>query len=388
MYKQHYQQFLKANAGKQHYACHSHHYWPDVTRQAQLDYWDDTARHVDEKWGYFFSQKVPRVQQHIARILNLPDPGQIAFAPNTHEFVLRLLSCLPAHRAPRILTTDGEFHSFNRQLSRLAEEQLVELVKVPCEPFDSFEERFAQHAAQGGWDLVFFSQVFFNSGVAVQDLEALVKAVPDDQTLICIDGYHGFCALPTDLGPVAHRVFYLAGSYKYAQGGEGCCFLAVPPGCELRPRNTGWYAEFGALHQARSQQVPYAENGMRFAGATLDMSALYRLLAVLDWWQQDGITVDKVHHHVQQLQQAFLAHLDDLASPHLNRTLLLSQGLDHHGHFLTFRLASPQATAKLAGYLAQQGIQTDYRGDRLRFGFAPYHEVADINLACLADYGG
>ncbi|WP_341502088.1 aminotransferase class V-fold PLP-dependent enzyme [Gallaecimonas sp. GXIMD4217] len=388
MYKQHYRHFLAANAGRQHYACHSHHYWPDVTRQAQLDYWDDTARYVDEKWSHFFAEKVPRVQRRIADILRLPEPAQIAFAPNTHEFVLRLLSCLPVDRVPRILSSDGEFHSFHRQLQRLEEEGLVRITRVPCEPFADFDDRFAAEAARGGWDLVFISQVFFNSGVPVQDLERLVGAVPDDQALICIDGYHGFGAVPTDLSRIAHRAFYLAGSYKYAQGGEGCCFLAVPPGCELRPRNTGWYAEFGALHQARSQQVPYAPDGMRFAGATFDMSALYRLLAVLDWWQRDGITVEAIHRHVQQLQQAFLAQLDDIGSAHLHRDLLLSRDLGHHGHFLTFRLESPEATAALAAFLAGHGIQTDFRGDRLRFGFALYHEPADIDLGCLKGYRG
>ena len=39
MYKKYYQKFLSVNLGKQHYAAHSHHYWPDVTFEAtvQLD---------------------------------------------------------------------------------------------------------------------------------------------------------------------------------------------------------------------------------------------------------------------------------------------------------------------------------------------------------------
>ncbi|HBN88652.1 MAG TPA: selenocysteine lyase, partial [Rheinheimera sp.] len=92
MYQQFYQRFLQANAGKQHFACHSHHYWPDVTRDAMLEYWDDTARLVDDKWQYIFAEKVPQTQQLIADILQLPQPEQIVFAPNTHELVMRLLS--------------------------------------------------------------------------------------------------------------------------------------------------------------------------------------------------------------------------------------------------------------------------------------------------------
>ncbi|EKE67855.1 aminotransferase class V-fold PLP-dependent enzyme [Gallaecimonas xiamenensis] len=384
MLKGHYQGFLRHHQGQQHYACHSHHFWPDVTRDAQLAYWDDTARWVDDKWGHFFTEKVPRVQSHLARLLMLPDPGQLVFAPNTHEFVVRLLSCLPAGRPWRILTTDSEFHSFTRQCLRLEEAGLAQVVRVPTQPFADFEARFAAQAQQGGWDLVFFSQVFFNSGVVAGDIDRLVAAVTDPETMVVVDGYHGFGALPTDLSAIAHRAFYLAGSYKYAQGGEGCCFMAVPPGCTLRPVNTGWYAEFGALHQSREGAVAYADNGMRFAGATFDMSALYRLLAVLDWWQQDGISIEAVHRHVQQLQQRFLAELDAVASPLLHRGQLLARDLGLHGHFLTFVLPDAASTERLADYLASQGILTDYRGDRLRFGFAPYHELEDIDLKALA----
>jgi hypothetical protein len=33
-----------------HFAAHSHHFWPDVSREAQLEYWDDCAKLSDEKW--------------------------------------------------------------------------------------------------------------------------------------------------------------------------------------------------------------------------------------------------------------------------------------------------------------------------------------------------
>ena len=59
MYKQWYSHFLKNHPGVQHFACHSHHYWPDVTREAHLQYWEDSAKYVDDKWGHFFSEIIP-----------------------------------------------------------------------------------------------------------------------------------------------------------------------------------------------------------------------------------------------------------------------------------------------------------------------------------------
>ena len=64
---------------------------------------------------------------------------------------------------PRILTSDSEFHSFTRQIARLEEDGLVAVERIAAEPFASFPERFASAARRGGHDLVFVSQVFFNS---------------------------------------------------------------------------------------------------------------------------------------------------------------------------------------------------------------------------------
>ena len=385
MYQQFYQGFLTANKGKQHFACHSHHYWPDVSRDAMLEYWDDSARLVDDKWRYIFAEKVPQTQQLIADILQLPQPEQIVFAPNTHELVMRLLSCFDLRQPLRILTTDSEFHSFSRQVKRLAEYDNVQLDIIPTEPFASFEQRFSQAASQQQYQLIFCSQVFFNSGFAISDLSAFVSRLSAvSEAMIVIDGYHGFMALPTDLSAIAERVFYLAGSYKYAGGGEGCCFMAVPLSSQHRPLYTGWFAEFGTLAAEKSATVLYSEDGYRFAGATMDFSALYRLNAVLRLFKQQGISVGRIHQYVQQLQQVFLQKLDALQHPRLNSASLLAQDLNQHGHFLTFRCGTPAEVAELAAQLKRAGIETDYRGDRLRFGFALYHNSADYDLSCLA----
>lgn len=385
MYQQFYQHFLKANSGKQHFACHSHHYWPDVTREATLAYWDDSALFVDDKWDLVFGEKVPAVQQHIARILKLPDAEQIVFAPNTHEFVMRLLSCFDWAKPLTVVTTDSEFHSFHRQINRLSELDTINVIRVPTEPFASFAQRFEAAVAAQPTDLVFFSQVFFNSGVGIKELTGLVQQLDKvTDAMIVVDGYHGFMAVPTDLSAIAERVFYLAGSYKYAQGGEGCCFLAVPKSSEHRPIYTGWFAEFGELANAKQGQVQYANNGYRFAGATMDCSALYRVLAVFELYQQQGLSVEKVQAYIQSLQQAFLDLLDEIQHPLLNRTHLLDKDDQQQGQFLTFRFAADDV-ARIAAALKQQGIKTDYRGDRLRFGFALYHNAADYNLSCLKD---
>ena len=373
-YQRFYSRFLSQNSQWQHYAAHSHHYWPDVTRDAMMQYWDDSAQYTDQKWEYFFSQIIPKAQQHIARHLNVTNWQQIAFAPNTHEFVVRLLSCFPHKKKIKILTTDAEFYSFDRQIKALIENQLAEVDFVSTNDFSSFEQRFIKQSQQKDYDLVFLSQVFFNSGFVIQDLTQLIQAIPGE-SLIVVDGYHGFMAVPTDLGPVQDRVFYIAGSYKYAQGGEGCCFMYIPPSCSLRPVNTGWFASFGALKD-QSQLVSYANTGFRFAGSTMDFTAVYRLNAVMDLFEREKIQVSHIHQHVQQLQSRFLDVIRELNHDELCEDRIVNhedrERLKINAHFYAFNLDSLEQTEKMYQLLKKHMVLTDFRGTRLRFGFGLY----------------
>jgi selenocysteine lyase/cysteine desulfurase len=370
MWKPHFRRFLDAEPGRLHFAAHSHHPWPDVTFEAHAQAWRDAARWADEKWDVVFGAVVPAVQRRVAAELRLPSPDSLAFAPNTHELVLRLMSCLPER--PHILTTDSEFHSFERQARRLEEDGLVTVERVPSEPFATFTERFLA-AAKAEPHLVFFSHVFFNSGFVVPELPALVAALPAS-ALICIDGYHGFCAVPTDLSAIASRAFYLAGGYKYAMAGEGACFLHVPASAAtLRPRNTGWFAAFGALEEKQAGRVPYAAHGARFFGATFDPSGLYRLDAVLRWREEQGLTTERVRAHAHALQRRFLA---GLGTGPMSRVPLVVADETCRGHFLTFRTSEARSIAEA---LKRRRVITDARDDRLRFGFGLYQDEADVD---------
>jgi len=303
-----FSEFRSADPTRIHLAAHSHHFWPDAACRGHRRALEDAARLADKKWETVFGALMPRVQRGIAGILALPDPASIAVAPNTHDFVRRLLSALPAGATARILTSDSEFHSFTRQIARLEEDGLVAVERIAAEPFASFPQRFASAARRGGHDLVYVSQVFFNSAATCGPLDDIAGAVRDSNALLVFDGYHGFMALPTDLAANAGRAFYLAGGYKYAMAGEGVCFMHCPPGFAPRPRDTGWFAAFGALRGGNAG-VAYGTDGSRFMGATFDPTGLYRLAAVFDWMQGIGLSVEAIHAHVLALQERFLVEL-------------------------------------------------------------------------------
>lgn len=352
---------------KLHFAAHSHHPWPDVTAAAQAQCWDDAARLLDAKWDHVFGAVIPAAQAHVARRLNLSDPGSVVFVPNTHDFVRRLLSALPAGKPPRILTTDSEFHSFARQIARLEEDGLIEAVRIPAEPFDSFAGRFVAALERGHFDLVFLSHVFFNSGWVVREIADIVRAVPDPDTLVAVDGYHAFMAIPVDWRALEGHAFYIAGGYKYAMAGEGCCFMHCPPGHGPRPRDTGWYAAFGALGSARADRTAYGTDASRFAGATFDPSGLYRFNAVQDWFP--GAVADH-HAYAQALQARFLARRPAaLGAPMIADPI-------RRGRFLTFRT---EAAERLEARLDAAGITVDRRADRLRIGFGVYQNDEGVD---------
>ena len=370
-----FSRFRNADPDRLHFAAHSHAYWPDVTRDAQIALWDDAALLVDEKWSRVMGQVWPEVATGIAHHLNLPDPATLVPAINTHELVNRLLSALPYYRAPRIVTTDGEFHSFRRQAQRLAEDGSLDIVAVPAEPFATLPQRIADAVRAHAPDMVFVSQVFFNSGYAILGLDFLVDAVADPGRLVVIDGYHAFLALPVDFSKAANRAFYLAGGYKYAMAGEGACFMHCPPGFAPRPRNTGWYASLATL-SGPQDKVGYATDGMRFMGATFDPSGLYRMRAALRWMSAHTLDAAKIHAHVIALQDIFLQGLKGQPIGIFDPArLVVPASEESRGNFLTFD--HPDA-AQWQERLKKKNIVVDVRGSRLRVGFGLYHNAGDV----------
>jgi selenocysteine lyase/cysteine desulfurase len=366
---------LAAAPDRLHFAAHSHHLWPDASFEAQQRAWLDANLHADNKWDLIFGEVVPQAQAHVAHELGLADPSTIVFAPNTHDFLLRLFSGF--ERSPvRILSTDGEFHSFRRQSQRWEETGQAVVARVPLEPFDTFAERFVAEALAGGYDWIVVSHVFFRTGQVFSDFEALAQLARPEGPWVLIDGYHGFMAQPTDLSAVADRVFYTAGGYKYAMAGEGGCFLHAPRGFCERPVATGWFAEFGDL-TGPPGGVGYAADAGRLWGATFDPSALYRFNAVRRMLDEQGLGTAAVSAHAHGLMRLFQQAVQLGAAGRLGEATLINPIGDETARARYLALRHPDAMAwKVA--LLNAGIVTDVRDDVIRFGFGLYQDEGDV----------
>ncbi len=371
---------------------HSHQAWPDRGFEGQERAWLDAAELVDEKWDRAF-ERAERVREGFTALLAGPgarvgrrrpdggagatadapirvSPGDIALGASTHDLVVRFLSALPLRERPRLVTTDGEFHTLRRQLARL-EEEGIEVVRVTSRPASTVGERVAG-VVDDRTAAAFVSAVMYETAHIAGGLEEAMSACRRHGAHLVVDAYHALGVLPFSLQGL-EDAYVVGGGYKYLQLGEGNCFLRLPPDCDLRPVVTGWFAEFAALEQAGLELpdagVPYPSGGERFAGSTYDPTSHYRAAEVFAFFRDRGLAPELLRavsrHQVGLLAEGFDALDLDPGVVTRDRDVPL-EGV---AGFLALR--SPRA-ADVGRRLRERGVHTDHRGPWLRLGPAPY----------------
>ena len=140
----------------------------------------------------------PEAQAHVARELGTEMPEAIVFAPNTHDFIVRIVSACP-RRGPalRVLTSDGEFHSARRQFARWAEDGWLErgtgrgrAVRQLHRPLPR-----ARGKRRPRSDLRQPAPVFERPPVRAMSSALAALARPEGPWVV-VDGYHAFMAIP------------------------------------------------------------------------------------------------------------------------------------------------------------------------------------------------
>ncbi len=355
---------------------HSHQAWPDAAEAGQLAAFTDAARLVDQKWGQAFA-KAERLKHALSGMLDDPS-GSYALGANTHELVLRFLSALPWHKRRRLVTTDGEFHTLRRQLARF-EEEGIEVRRVAASPAASIAERLAE-AVDDSTAAVLVSAVFFGSGEIARHLGEVARACERHGAELLLDAYHSTGVVPLSLRDQGlEGAFVVGGGYKYLQQGEGNCFLRVPPATNLRPVFTGWYAEFELLgDEPDPHRVRYGAGAAAFAGATYDPSSHYRAIAVLDFWEDQGLTPDFLREVSQHQVGLLIERFDALDLPPTQIDRDRNLPLADRGGFLALTTSH---AASLSAKLKERGVFTDHRGDILRLGPAPYLSDTQLETA-------
>ncbi|MFK8003921.1 MAG: kynureninase [Polyangiales bacterium] len=359
----HYTRFLRP--GRILLTGHSHQAWPDVALDGVVRAFEDAATHVDDKWEHA-AAAAGAVQSYVAKELG-GHPGAVALAVNTHELVTRFLSALDYQRR-HIVTTAGEFHSIRRQLQRL-EEEGVEVTRVPVTPLETLGTRLAE-AVRPDTAALMTSTVLFESSSQVPGLVAATTSAFDHGAQVLLDAYHHFGVVPWRA--IDERAFVVGGGYKYAQWGEGACFMRVPAETTLRPVYTGWFSDFAGLAGTQGERVAYGNTPAdRFAGSTYDPTSHYRARAVIEFFEEQGLTIDVLAQSYQRQTARIIEGLGgfDVVTP------------SARGGFVSVRLAN---AADVVAALRDRGVFVDSRAESLRFGPAPYVHDEEIDAALAA----
>lgn len=371
----HYTKFDVQN--KLLFTGHSHQAWPDKAFDGMLEYHQDAAELADNKWDRA-SAKVERVKLAYRKVLG-DSSGYITIAQNTHEVLLRFLSALPLAKKPKLITTNGEFHTIRRQFDRLSEENWVDIKKVDAYPANSVAERIISEI-DDRTSAVFVSSVYFQNAVIVQGIKEIYDACQKHGCEMLIDTYHQLNAVPFSVDELGiENAYIIGGGYKYMQFGEGNCFIRFPKNSELRPIYTGWFSEFGELHKAKSSnQISYGEGDLLFAGSTYDPISQYRAAAVADFFEEQGLT-PKLLREISQNQIALMMELfDELDLNPKDADRERNYRLEDIGGFF---VVLAENASELQAKLWEKGVLTDSRGKYLRFGPAPYHNDEQIKNA-------
>lgn len=367
----HYSHFDVAN--RLLFTGHSHQAWPDVAREGQTEYFDVCARDVDTKWEKSF-EKTEILRNYLRDYYDDPN-GLYCREESTHFLIVSLLSSFDLKNKPKIITTDGEFHSMDRQLRRL-EEEGIEVVSVPTDPDDTFAQRVIEEIDKNT-SAIMLSRVYFQTSLINTHLSDIAAAARIHGIPVIIDDYHGTNVVPLSIREQGlEDCFILIGGYKYLQWGEANCFLRFPKECELRPVITGWFASFSTLEHPRTKEpVQYDNSDQRFASATYDPSSQFRAAKVVEFFREQGLTPEVLRNQYQAqvgiLRSLFIEKNFDPGMIQLTH----NEPLSRNGGFLS--LTSPKAR-EIRADLLSRGIFTDARNEILRLGPAPYTTEAQL----------
>lgn len=355
---------------------HSHQAWPDVALEGLIEAFDVAARKVDTKWDVVF-EKIDVMRDYLKRYYDDPH-GKYTHAENTHNLIVRWLSALDLKSKPKIIATDGEFYSLFRQLVRLKEEN-VHIEFISALPLSGCSERI-KDAIDEMTSAVFVSRVYFETGLINNELKEIADVCRSFGVPLMIDDYHGTNVVPISIRDMGLEDCYiLIGGYKYLQWGEGNCFLRYPEECTLRPVITGWFASFSSLKGPRdSRKVQYDDGNMLFSGATFDGTSAFRGAAVVEFFDSEKITPKQLNKLYNE-QTAYFKWLFIRKQFDTNTIDLVHQyPITNNGGFISLK---SQKAGIYHDELKDKGVLTDYRGDIIRFGMAPYLTGRQIESA-------
>jgi kynureninase len=273
----------------------------DVAEALDLWYSD-----MDAAWGPWLAE-MDAFRARQAAIIGWPRPDAVVPRTSAAQGLRAVLNALPTTR-PRIVATTGEFDSIDFNLRSWAARGRAEVSWVGPGEGGLFHGEAVATAITPETDLVVVSLVFYATGQMLEDIGTVVERAHACGALVLVDGYHASGAIVI---PEAAREadFMVGGSYKYARGGTGACWLAVHPrhlgeSPALVTLDTGWFARREPFGFSRDGSVERASGGDAWLESTPSVLPFYQARAGQELLLAVG--VKRLSAYNRQ-QQGFLA---------------------------------------------------------------------------------
>ncbi|MAF91519.1 MAG: hypothetical protein VX583_10295 [Bdellovibrionota bacterium] len=372
------------------FANHSHQAWPNVARFGQLKAFDLAAENHGAKWIEIEKTR-SYLKNYISEWIGNDSFGAadgICWGQNTFELLGSFLSSLNLDKDSVIVTSDTEFHSMRRLLAAY-EENGVKIVRVETyteeellkeEPSAGFFVRLNEQIKKVDpkkLKAIMFSSVSFHTGNLLPEFEGELSRLLTYSCPVLVDLYHHIGPKRFKLPSLGQENLYLVGGgYKYLQMGEGNCWMRAPIDSKLKPILTGWYAEMEMLSAKSTEEVIYPDNAERFRGATYDGSSVLRAKEVAGFFKDIGFDPSSLEKkytadvsYLYERIHRLVSRLPENYKKSTGIRILSHKSQDLRAGFFSLKFRD---AALLNAFLLKNFIETDYRGEIIRFGPAPY----------------
>jgi kynureninase len=344
----------------------------DIQRAVELWY-----EHLDGAWSHpqGWMAAIQYFRQQVAELLGATTYQSIVPKTSAGQGLRAVLNSLSDHgHVPTVVATRGEFDSCDVILKTYAQKGRAQVRWVEPEtrePIEVYSIEGLVKALDSRVDLVLCSQVMFATGQVMEGLPKLVAAAHDVGAKVMVDTYHSFGVLPlnwegTDRYALGGADFLIGGSYKYARGGPGACWLAIHPRqfesgdqtVRLSTLDTGWFAKHDPFAYQRPDPPHMADAGDGWMESTPPILTAYQANSGLQLLRELG--VERIRQYSLEQQQTLCSAMKSVGV-----TLYEVDDWRTRGAFSL--LPHPQA-APLSRRLLQMGLNTDARNGCVRFG--------------------
>lgn len=318
-------------------------------------------------------EEIGAFRARVALLMHAPRADCIVPKTSAGQGLRAILNAYDRDATPRVVATRGEFDSLDVILREYARRGRIALTFVEARPDGRFETPDIVRAIGARIDLVVVSEVVFNSGQRLDDLDTIVRVAHAAGGRVLLDVYHSLGALPVDIARIDVD-FAVGGSYKYLRGGPGACFLYLHPrhlDGSLRTLDIGWFAKREPFAYRRPDPPELAAGGDAFMESTPPVLTFYQARAgqrlVL------ALGAERIRRQSLHQQQRLVALL-------ARHGIEARGGREDHGAFVV--VVSPHALAWREA-LAARSVVTDARGSYLRL--CPDVLTTDAELVQAAD---